>query len=271
MSAEEDSGTGERAEAEDIDQPEGEPSSSSRPGVILVDLDESESSRSRSPVPRPSSSSGIARPPVPPQALRPTFAFLPELVRVFGYSGHWVEENRILRPTLSEAGTLFIDFHQCLDRSVTRPRPIQGRELPPESVQFLRECRRIFEGIKIYLISHLNADATLQSLLRSLNSTQGSEELLDKVFITPDKVGHRGKIATIRSLVPLASAFLVDDHCPTIVEANSAGCPSCYIYVPGRHDWPPEGVPWRRFLHEALEEIECEKNDPTLRREVRKE
>ena len=215
----------EESRLEDPEQPEvAEEPLLPRPGFVPIDLEESESeeARSRCPTPLPPpAAKGRARPPFPPkpfppQPLRPIFAYLPEQVRVFGYSGCWVEESRVLRPTLSEAGTLFIDFHQCLNRSASRPWPRDRCELPFEPVLFLRECHRAFEGIKIYLISHLNANSTLQNLLHSLDTTQGSEELLEKILITPSKTGYNGKIATIRPLAPwppLLGGRSLPHHC----------------------------------------------------------
>ena len=176
------------------------------------------------------------RPPLPPQPLRPTFAYLPESTRTWYWvNGSLQETSRVHRLRNTEFGSIFVDFHQVSNRARGRPWPRDGARLPDESTTWLRQIKEALPGVNICVISHLNSETTLQNLLQSLNSTPTFTQDIAALFVTSAKTGPSGKVAAVRALTSLASNILIDDHRDTCLEADKAGLRPLHIWVKGRN------------------------------------
>ena len=227
--------------------------------------------------PEPSSSSGIrrdrsrspsrrslivskARPPQPPQPLRPTYAAVPDEIRFFCFrstSGLWEQQSRIERYGRPKGQHLCLDFHQVLDRS--RWGLIkQGNSLPLENLQLLERIVAEHPGDSILLCSHLEDPSLLRGLLDALGNSRGANHLLPVVAITPRKVGPLGKPCLLATLSNSRDWLLVDDNAETIDHHVRSGGSGIDIALP-RRPWCRESVEWQHCLADCFDSIVASK------------
>eukprot|EP00439_Symbiodinium_sp_Y106_P039902 s5314_g4.t2 len=240
LQTEEASEPGAHTEAE-----EGEPSSSSS---------RSRFDRSRSPQ--------LARPPIPPQPLRPTFAAVPEEIRFFRFcstSGLWEEQSRVERYGRPTGQHLALDINQVLNRG-RRGVIQQGHSLPSENLDLLVRIVAEFPGDSILLCSQLENPSLLRGLLDTLGCSRGANHLLPFIAITPRKVGPLGKARLLATLSNSRDWLLVDDNNDTIDEHVRLGGSGIHIALP-RRPWCQESVVWQCCFADCFDSIAASKRN----------
>ena len=196
------------------------------------------------PVVSPASTTSSKSLPVkaaPEQLLRPNPFLLPDGVLAYERSGKSFEELRSYRNfngLLPESGIerkfiLFLDYHQVLDRGVSESAS-WSHKIPGDNVSFLRRVKqsaeRVFgnrDSVLIFVLSHIEASSrNLEGLLRACNDTKEiiEENLIQALFVTREREGVTGKLATARKIsrgfsIPIC---IVDDNVRVIAEFAGA-------------------------------------------------
>ena len=181
----------------------------------------------------------------PVQLLRPNPFLLPDGVLAYersqGRAGDSFEELRSywdFNGLLPGSGVerkfiLFPDYHQVLDRGVAESASWMHK-IPRDNVVFLRRAKESAErvwgnkgSLLIFVLSHIETSSrNLEGLLRACNGTSEiiEEDLIQALFVTREREGVTGKLATARKisrgfLIPIC---IVDDNVRVIAEFAKA-------------------------------------------------
>ena len=124
---------------------------------------------------------------------------------------------------------LFLDYHQVLDRSYSES-VWNTHQIPQDNIRFLRVVKeagaRIWgnsASLIIFVLSHIeNSSRNLEGLVRACNDTEviRTENLINGIFITRQRCGALGKLATAKSITHQFEipSCIIDDNVDVIGE-----------------------------------------------------
>ena len=174
------------------------------------------------------------------------------------YKSYHSEEN----PTFPRF-ILFLDWHQVLDRSSTEGS--WNATFPRDSVRFLKEIKDIAErkwgskdSLLICVVTHIETSSrNLQNVIDTCNNIQDlrTGELITSIFVTRERCGVTGKLATIKSFtrnfeLPCA---IVDDN-KEVIQECSKEIHTCHVKI-RRKPFCEEAECVRNFLIEFLDPL----------------
>ena len=160
---------------------------------------------------------------------------------------------------------VFLDYHQVLDRSYSESAWSSGA-LPKDSVTFLRKVKesaeRVFgnkDSVFVAVLSHIESSSKNEtSLLQNINNSPvGSEDLVQIILITRQRVGALGKAKTIEAVTQghRIPSVIVDDNHQVIQECSDQRIHTAHIKL--RRKPPVEDAEVvKNFLLETAEPIE---------------
>ena len=111
-------------------------------------------------------------------------------------------------------------------------------------------------GVKVYVLSYLTNQGTLDALLSSLCESD-LEDHLSGIIVCPARVGWQGKAETISKFaefIPRYHCLLVDDSPEIVLESDSRGLAVRHIWLEGR-PWVKGSIQWHRSLEEARADL----------------
>ena len=160
---------------------------------------------------------------------------------------------------------VFLDYHQVLDRSYSESAWSSGA-LPKDSVTFLRKVKesaeRVFgnkDSVFVAVLSHIESSSKNEtSLLQNINNSPvGSEDLVQIILITRQRVGALGKAKTIEAVTQghRIPSVIVDDNHQVIQECSDQRIHTAHIKL-RRKPAVEDAEVVKNFLLETAEPIE---------------
>ena len=204
------------------------------------------------PSAHPSSSVVGAKAATTDQALRPP-VFLPDTVLWFdrkfseqfkereeyrsfeGFRNYQATEDRSFPKFL-----VFLDYRQVFDRSYSEMTWGTGQILS-DNVEFLQRLKGLAssvwgstDAVQVFIVSHIHqAEKNLEHFLEAVSATQElcAQNPISAIYITRERCGPRGKLATARaiSLDFVWPSVIIDDNLQVVQEFSDSRIHTCHI------------------------------------------
>ena len=159
---------------------------------------------------------------------------------------------------------LFVDWHQCLDRSPTEGS--WNNRFPADSITFLKSIKKSAkevwgheDAIQILVLSHIEESSkNLANVINTCNTLKPirSDNLITAIFITRHRTGCLGKGAVIEAYtqnlqLPCA---IVDDNVQVIQDCANREVHTAHVKV-RRKPWSEEAEVVKNYLLDTAEPL----------------